>query len=84
MDKSKPSEKAVGDAPADDAPLADETEPDVFPVDFEEWATSRAAYEYVLVAGYRATVRQAGDLLKRKAPSVWDEGYAAYGGQRTS
>lgn len=58
-----------------------DSQPDRFPIDFDEWASSRRRYERIMVAGFRATVRAAGDLTRRRSVDEWNAVFAAFGGE---
>lgn len=70
---------AVASARADLAPVAD-TQPERFPVEFDEWAHGQASPQRTLVAGFRHEMRMKGELQKRKPFAAWDAAFAEFTG----
>jgi hypothetical protein len=63
--------------------VADDAQPVVFPVDFDDWVTTRGTTERHLVAGFRMRLRIDGKLRDMRLPAEWDAAFKtyAYGGE---
>lgn len=64
-----PSAAAAGDA---------ETQPDEFPVDFDEWAGGLAPVWRTAIAGFRHTVRAADQLRALRARTAWQADFDTF------
>ncbi len=75
--------RASASSATTEASSAAEAQPDVFPVDFEEWVGQRPAVWRTALAGFRHEVRAADQLRTLRLPDEWEQAFNAFLGAET-